>query len=113
MLEQDELDYKWFRERCGNTNLISLIPTLVLKTKYKTNIAKDKLKNLIHISRSLNDILNMPSPKNAPYVGDHAFSHKGGLYASAIEKILQLMNILIRNSCSRNVVISNQVEDQT
>ena len=59
---------------------------MVLKTKYKTNISKDKLKNLIHISRTLNDILNMPSRKNAPYVGDHAFSHKGGLHASAIEK---------------------------
>ena len=97
-------------ERCGNTNLISLIPSLVLKTKYKTNISKDKLKNLIHISRTLNDILNMPSRKNAPYVGDHAFSHKGGLHASAIEKnsstYEHIEPEIVGNS--RNVVISNQ-----
>ena len=97
-------------ERGGIANLISLIPSLVLKTNYKTNISKDKLKNLIHVSRSLNDILNMTSRKNAPYVGDHAFSHKGGLHASAIEKNSSTYEHIdpeiVGNS--RNVIISNQ-----
>ncbi len=97
-------------ERCGNTNMISLIPSLVLKTDFKTNITKDKLKNLINISRSLDDILNLQSAKNAPYVGDHAFSHKGGLHASAVEKnsstYEHIEPEIVGNS--RNVVISNQ-----
>ncbi len=97
-------------ERCGNTNLISLIPSLVLKTDFKTNITKDKLKNLINISRALDDILNLQSKKNAPYVGEHAFSHKGGLHASAVEKNSSTYEHIepevVGNS--RNVVISNQ-----
>ncbi len=97
-------------ERCGNTNLISLIPSLVLKTNFYTNITEDKLKNLMNISRSLNDILNLQPKKNAPYVGEHAFSHKGGLHASAIEKnsstYEHIKPGIVGNS--RNVVISNQ-----
>ena len=73
-------------ERCGNANLISLIPTLVLKTKYNTNIKREKLNNLTKISKLLNEILNISSNKQTPYVGDYAFSHKGGLHASAVEK---------------------------
>ena len=73
-------------ERCGNTNLISLIPTLILKTEYLTNINKDKLKSLTKLSKLVDDLLNIPSKKQSAYVGDYAFSHKGGLHASAIEK---------------------------
>ena len=97
-------------ERCGNTNLISLIPSLVLKTNYDTNISEEKLKNLINVSKALNDILNLQPRKNAPYVGEHAFSHKGGLHASAIEKnsstYEHIKPEIVGNS--RNVVISNQ-----
>ena len=97
-------------ERCGNTNLISLIPSLVLKTNFVTNIKKDNLKNLINVSRSLNNILNLQAMKNAPYVGEHAFSHKGGLHASAVEKnsstYEHIAPEIVGNS--RNVVISNQ-----
>ena len=97
-------------ERCGNTNLISLIPSLVLKTNFVTNIKKENLKNLINVSRSLNNILNLQAIKNAPYVGEHAFSHKGGLHASAVEKnsstYEHIAPEIVGNS--RNVVISNQ-----
>ena len=84
-------------ERCGNTNLISLIPTLVLKTKYPTNIDKDKLRSLTKLSKLVDNLLNIPSKKQSAYVGDYAFSHKGGLHASAVEKNPQLMSILILN----------------
>ena len=97
-------------ERCGNTNLISLIPTLVLKTNFVTNINKDKLKNLLNLSRTLDNILNLHPKKNAPYVGEHAFSHKGGLHASAVEKnsstYEHIQPEIVGNS--RNVIISNQ-----
>jgi len=97
-------------ERCGNTNLTSLIPTLILKTKYSTNIAEENLKSLTKISKLLNGLLNIEDNKNAPYVGENAFSHKGGLHASAVEKnpaTYEHINPEIVGN-NRNVVISDQ-----
>ena len=97
-------------ERCGNTNLISLIPTLVLKTKYLTNIDKDKLRSLTKLSKLVDNLLNIPSKKQSAYVGDYAFSHKGGLHASAVEKnptTYEHINPEVVGN-ERNVIISNQ-----
>ena len=97
-------------ERCGNTNLISLIPTLILKTKYSINIDKEKLKSLTKLSKLVDGLLNIPSKKQSAYVGDYAFSHKGGLHASAIEKNTTTYEHInpefVGNE--RNVIISNQ-----
>jgi len=77
-------------ERCGNANLVSIIPTLILKnsfnTKFETNIDSTKLKNLTDASRLLDEILNTTPNKHAPYVGASAFAHKGGLHVSAVQK---------------------------
>ncbi|SNY55893.1 2-isopropylmalate synthase [Pseudooceanicola antarcticus] len=77
-------------ERCGNANLITLIPTLLLKepyaSLYETGVAKEALVNLVPVSRMLDDILNRVPVKQAPYVGASAFAHKAGLHASAILK---------------------------
>jgi len=73
-------------ERCGNANLISLIPTLMLKMGFDTGIEKNKLQKLYKLSRTLDEILNRPSDTSAPYVGERAFIHKGGLHASAMQK---------------------------
>ena len=62
-------------ERCGNANLISLIPTLVLKTDYKTNINKDKLSDITKLSRLVDEILNTSSKKQSPYVGAVSYTH--------------------------------------
>ena len=97
-------------ERCGNTNLVSLIPSLVLKTNFHTNINKENLKSLTKLSNTLSEILNETKPKNAPYVGENAFSHKGGLHASAVAKnpstYEHIDPELVGNS--RNVIISDQ-----
>ena len=61
-------------ERCGNTNLVSLIPSLVLKTDFHTNIDEKNLKSITKISNTLSELLNEPKLKNAPYVGENAFS---------------------------------------
>ena len=49
-------------ERCGNANLMSIIPNLCLKKsfsdKYEINIKKDKLSSLTECSRLLDEILN-------------------------------------------------------
>ena len=73
-------------ERCGNANLVSLIPSIILKTNFDTGIPKKKLSALKKTSLLLDEILNrMPNTQQA-YVGENAFSHKGGLHVSAINK---------------------------
>ncbi len=77
-------------ERCGNANLTSLIPTLLLKEPYASTleigVSLDGLRNLTRTSRLLDDILNRVPARQAPYVGSSAFAHKAGLHASAIIK---------------------------
>ncbi len=77
-------------ERCGNANLTTLIPTLLLKEPYasmfETGVSLEALKGLRRASRLLDDILNRVPAKQAPYVGASAFAHKSGLHASAIAK---------------------------
>ena len=77
-------------ERCGNANLTSLIPTLLLKEPYASaydiGVTREALKTLTRTSRMLDDILNRVPLRSAPYVGASAFAHKAGLHASAIVK---------------------------
>jgi 2-isopropylmalate synthase len=73
-------------ERCGNANLVSLIPTLALKTEFKTGIGPEQLAQLTKISHLLDERLNRAPLRNAAYVGESAFAHKGGLHVSAVEK---------------------------
>ncbi len=77
-------------ERCGNANLTSLIPTILLKPgfaeRFETGISLDKLKKLTAASRLLDEILNRAPNRAAAYVGDAAFAHKGGIHVSAIQK---------------------------
>jgi len=77
-------------ERCGNANLTTLIPTLLLKepyaSLYETGVSRDAVKGLLRLSRRLDDILNRVPLRSAPYVGASAFAHKAGLHASAILK---------------------------
>jgi len=77
-------------ERCGNANLISLIPTLMLKepfaSQFEIGVSEAALASLTKTSRMLDDILNRVPNRAAPYVGASAFTHKAGLHASAILK---------------------------
>ncbi|MFI0397128.1 citramalate synthase [Paracoccus jiaweipingae] len=77
-------------ERCGNANLTSLIPTLLLKQPFASQLeiatTPQALSRLTAISRRLDEILNRVPTRGAPYVGGSAFVHKAGLHASAILK---------------------------
>ncbi len=73
-------------ERCGNANLISILPTLILKMGFACGVSEAKLQSLTHISRFLDERLNRPSNAHAAYVGAAAFAHKGGLHVSAVLK---------------------------
>ena len=101
-------------ERCGNANLISLIPTLVFKKTFSDNfeikIKKDKIKTLTECSRLLDEILNKKSNRGAAYVGPSAFAHKGGLHVSAVSKDPKTYEhvdpSLVGNV--RNIIVSDQ-----
>lgn len=73
-------------ERCGNANLISIIPNLMLKMGFETGITPTDLTKLTSVSRMLDERLNRAPNRNAPYVGESAFAHKAGLHVSAVEK---------------------------
>ncbi|WP_412554963.1 citramalate synthase [Shimia sp. MIT1388] len=77
-------------ERCGNANLTTLIPTLLLKEPYASTldigVSLETLEGLTRASRMLDDILNRVPMRQAAYVGASAFAHKAGLHASAILK---------------------------
>ncbi len=77
-------------ERCGNANLTTLIPTLLLKepyaSRFHTNVTPQALEGLLKTSRMLDDVLNRVPARQSPYVGASAFAHKAGLHASAILK---------------------------
>jgi 2-isopropylmalate synthase len=77
-------------ERCGNANLTSIIPTLMLKPDYaehfETGVTPEKLKTLTHASRIVDELLNRAPNRHAPYVGEAAFAHKGGIHVSAVQK---------------------------
>jgi 2-isopropylmalate synthase len=77
-------------ERCGNANLVSIIPTLKLKPefseKFDIGISDDKLKSLAQVSHKLDEMLNRAPNRHAPYVGESAFATKAGIHASAIMK---------------------------
>lgn len=77
-------------ERCGNANLTSIIPTLLLKApfrdRFEIGVSEEALAGLTKVSRMLDDILNRVAMNQAAYVGGSAFAHKAGLHASAILK---------------------------
>jgi 2-isopropylmalate synthase len=77
-------------ERCGNANMTSIIPTLLLKSEFadafETGVTPDRLRNLTHASRVLDEILNEAPDRHAPYVGESAFATKAGIHASALLK---------------------------
>jgi len=77
-------------ERCGNANLVSIIPTLLLKSEFaagfETRVTPGRLEKLTHASRLLDEILNRAPNRQAPYVGEAALATKAGIHASAILK---------------------------
>ncbi|MBV9704090.1 MAG: citramalate synthase [Methylobacteriaceae bacterium] len=77
-------------ERCGNANLVSIIPTLLLKREYserfETGISHEQLATLTKVSHTLDELLNRAPYRHAPYVGASAFATKAGIHASAVLK---------------------------
>src|SRR5918999_4391470 len=101
-------------ERCGNANLTSIIPTLLLKSefadRFETGVTPARLVKLTHASRVLDEILNRSPNRQAPYVGEAAFATKAGIHASAILKEPETYEHVAPESVGnrRRVLVSEQ-----
>jgi 2-isopropylmalate synthase len=101
-------------ERCGNANLATIIPTLVLKSEFashfETGISEKGLRQLTPISRALDEILNRAPNRHAPYVGASAFATKAGIHASAVMKDPRTYEHVVPESVGnhRKVLVSDQ-----
>ncbi len=74
-----------FGERCGNANLCSIIPSLILKMN-KECLENGRLENLRKTSRAIYELANLTPQKHQAFVGNSAFAHKGGVHVSAIQR---------------------------
>jgi 2-isopropylmalate synthase len=72
-------------ERCGNANLCSIIPGLILKLNKATK-QELKLEHLTSVSNYVYELMNLVPNMRAAYVGKSAFAHKGGIHVSAVLK---------------------------
>jgi 2-isopropylmalate synthase len=84
-VEQVQGTINGFGERCGNANLVSIIPTLVLKLGLEC-IPAPHLRELRDLSRFVSELANRKPWSSQPYIGDSAFAHKGGMHVSAVQK---------------------------
>lgn len=73
-------------ERCGNANLISLMPLLQMKVKIDCGVSAEKMSELSSLSQFVNEMANRLPWQHQPFVGQNAFAHKGGIHVSAIRK---------------------------
>jgi 2-isopropylmalate synthase len=101
-------------ERCGNANLVTLIPTLMLKQqfaeRFELGIGEVQLAQLTRISRAFDDLLNRAPMRQAPYVGASAFATKAGIHASALAKDFSTYEHVPPESVGneRSVMVSQQ-----
>ena len=73
-------------ERCGNADLVPIIPNLLLKMGCGLSIEHSHLKQLAHIARYVCAIANQTFTENQPYVGRMCFAHKGGVHVNSVRK---------------------------
>ncbi|HKP19879.1 MAG TPA: citramalate synthase, partial [Thermoleophilaceae bacterium] len=74
-----------YGERCGNANLISVIPALELKLGFES-IGRDRLRRLTETAHLVDELCNVTPNPNQPYVGANAFAHKGGMHVAGINR---------------------------
>ena len=101
-------------ERCGNANLITLIPTLKLKPefadRFEIGVSDESLAGLTSVSRGFDELLNRAPDRHQPYVGASAFATKAGIHASALLKDPHTYEHVDPETVgnSRKVLVSNQ-----
>ncbi|MFQ5872513.1 MAG: citramalate synthase [Dehalococcoidia bacterium] len=75
-----------YGERCGTANLCSIIGNLKVKLGIDC-ISDEQLGRLTEVSRYVSELANLPPDHHQPYVGNSAFSHKGGMHVAAVNKL--------------------------
>lgn len=102
-------------ERCGNANLVSIIPILQLKMGLDCGVDADHLRQLGSLSRFVNEMANRLPWQHQPFVGLNAFAHKGGIHASAVRKDSRLYEHIDpeRVGNTRQILVSDQAGKST
>lgn len=101
-------------ERCGNANLISIIPTLKLKPTYsdrfEIGVSDESLARITAYSRAFEELLNRSANSQSAYVGSSAFATKAGIHASALLKEPETYEHVPPESVGnkRHVMVSDQ-----
>jgi 2-isopropylmalate synthase len=70
-------------ERCGNANLVSILPSLQLKLGYSC-VTPNQLACLTQTAHLVDEICNQTPDPDQPYVGRNAFAHKGGMHVAGV-----------------------------
>jgi 2-isopropylmalate synthase len=74
-----------YGERCGNANLVTIVPTLELKMGREC-IGRERLRRLTEVAHLVDELCNVTPNVNQPYVGANAFAHKGGMHVAGINR---------------------------
>ena len=74
-----------YGERCGNANLVSIIPDLQLKMGFDV-VPPASLNQLSDLSHYVSELANLSPNSHQPFVGTSAFAHKGGTHVNAVVK---------------------------
>jgi 2-isopropylmalate synthase len=72
-----------YGERCGNANLATILPALQLKMGFEV-VTAEQLASLTTTAHYLDEICNLSSDPDRPYVGRNAFAHKAGMHAAGV-----------------------------
>lgn len=102
-------------ERCGNANLVSIIPILQLKMGLDCGVDEKQLRQLSTLSRFVNEMANRLPWQHQPFVGLNAFAHKGGIHASAVRKDSRLYEHISPEQVGneRLILVSDQAGKST
>ena len=74
-----------YGERCGNANLVSIVPNLQLKLGYRC-LEDEQLATLTEAAHFVDELCNVAPDPNQPYVGRNAFAHKGGMHVAGVRE---------------------------
>jgi 2-isopropylmalate synthase len=73
-----------YGERCGNANLVSILPALQLKLGYEC-VPSDRMRLLTETAHFVDELTNVNPDPDQPYVGRNAFAHKGGMHVAGVQ----------------------------
>jgi len=101
--------FNGYGERCGNANLTTIIPNVQLKWGHKLLTAA-QMEQLKAVSRAVAEIANLSEDIRQPYVGEAAFSHKGGAHIDGVMKVAQSFEHInpAEVGNTRDFIVSNQ-----